>query len=414
MPRARLNELLEHTPLHVTGLGAWSAAGHDAKDLWSSLLAAKSPARWMALPPKIAGGRLPVCEADTPDLDRPPLRRARRMDRSAGFAAAAAWEAWTHAGLHERPVAPERVAVVVGTSRGPMGAVAQSLQELSRGRVLPSLAAGATLASLSGMVASVCGSRGPSLVISAACASSATAITTAAQLLLCGVADVALAGGAEAPLHPAVLAQLHSAGVLSTHAPPRHACRPFDAARSGTVLGEGAAFLVLETAASARRRHARRHARLAGWGLATDPGERAGMRDDASGLANAMRDALALAGFDPARIGYINAHGTGTLLNDLQEARAIRRVFGDTSPRVSSTKPITGHCMGATAALEAVISIQALNHGALPPTLNCDTPDSACPERLVRGAPQPCDLSAVMTNSSGFWGNHASLIFAKP
>jgi 3-oxoacyl-(acyl-carrier-protein) synthase len=395
-------------------MGAWTAAGMGVDALWRAALAGRGLATWQAMPPSVAHGCLPVCAAPTPGATQIPLRKARRADRSIRFALAAAWEAWRDAGLDRSPVAPERIAIVAGTSRGPVWTAADAVEQLARGQMRPSTAAHATLASLSGTLAELCGAAGPSFVVSAACASSATAMATAAQLLLSGVADVALAGGAEAPLHPAVLAQLHAAGVLAMAGDPARACRPFDTGRSGTVLGEGAGFLVLETAASALARKVRSHARLAGWGLATEPGERAGMSDDSHGLVRAMQDALGLAGLPPEAIGHVNAHGTGTVLNDRQEARAMVQVFSQgTSPWVCSTKPVTGHCMGAAAALESILAIQAMNTGWVPPTANCDTPDPGCALPLVRTVPQPCASAAVMTNSSGFWGNHASLVFAK-
>jgi len=395
-------------------MGAWTAAGMGVDALWQSALAGRGLATWLTLPQGIADGRLPVCPARPPVAAQVPLRKARRADRSVQFALAAAWEAWRDAGLDRVPVSPDRIAVVVGTSRGPVWTAAEAVELLARGQMRPSMAAHATLASLSGTLAELCGATGPSFVVSAACASSATAIVTAAQLLLSGVAEVALAGGAEAPLHPAVLAQLHAAGVLATADDPARACKPFDLARSGTVLGEGAAFLVLETGASVRARAARCHARLAGWGLATEPGERAGMSDDSHGLVRAMRDALGLAGAPPEAIGHVNAHGTGTVLNDRQEARAMAQVFSQgMSPWVCSTKPVTGHCMGAAAALESILAIRAMNTGVVPPTANCDALDPECALRVVRTVPQPCACAAVMTNSSGFWGNHASLVFAR-
>jgi 3-oxoacyl-[acyl-carrier-protein] synthase II len=234
------------------------------------------------------------------------------------------------------------------------------------------------------------------------------------MLLLTGQADVVLAGGAEAPLHASVLSQLDAAGVLAaSHSDAARACRPFDAGRSGTVLGEGAGFLVLETLASARGRGAVIHARLAGWGICTEPGERAGISGGNTGLLSAMRNALDAAGLAAEQVGHVQAHGTGTVLNDQREAAAIHALFGDTQPLVSGTKPVTGHCMGATAALESILALQSLTHGMIPPTANCDEPDPACAIRIVQEEARHCGTEAVMTNSSGFWGNHASIVFNK-
>lgn len=410
----RLQSLLQETPLQVTGMGAWSAGGNNVQELWQSVHAGKGLAGWLRLPEAVADGKLPVCTAATPKLTHPALRHLRRMDRAVMLAAAAAWEAWLDAGLETRPASPDRIAVVVGTSRGTVQASKEAQRQLDAGRMFPSTAAHATLASLSGVLAAMCQATGPCLVVSAACASSATALTTAAQLILSGAVDVALAGGAEAPLDPVILAQLHAAGVLATHTDPALACRPFDRHRSGTVLGEGAAFLVLESTASVQRRNAAAYAQFAGWGIATEPGERAGVSEDSRGLTTAMQKALCLAGLSTTDIGYLNPHGTGTKLNDLQEARAILQVFANSpGPLVSATKPVTGHCMGATAALEAIIAIQVLRQGIAPPTGNCADPDPGCSLRLIHERPAPCVTQAVMTNSSGFWGNHASLLFTR-
>jgi 3-oxoacyl-(acyl-carrier-protein) synthase len=414
MPETRLTQLLRETPVLVTGMGAWTAAGRDAAETWTSALCGRSPAVWQEMPEGFSPGRLPVCPAATPTPEDTGLRPHRRTDRLILLAAAAARAAWRDAGLGTSAPSADRIAVVVGTSRGPIAATTDALEQLYRGRLWPSTAAHATPSSLSGTLAGLIGAAGPSLVVSSACASSASAIATAAQLLVSGAADVALAGGAEAPLHPVVIAQLAAAGVLASGAEPAQACRPFDSKRSGTVLGEGAAFLVLETAHSARQRSRIAHASLAGWGLATEPGERAGFSEDSTGLITAMRQALAVASLSPEDIGHVNAHGTGTRLNDAQEALAIREVFGKGGrPLVTSTKPVTGHCMGATGAIEAILAIEALKQRLVPPTANCVHPDPACGLSLALGAPRPCEARAVMTNSSGFWGNHASLIFSK-
>jgi 3-oxoacyl-(acyl-carrier-protein) synthase len=181
------------------------------------------------------------------------------------------------------------------------------------------------------------------------------------------------------------------------------------------VLGEGAAFLVLESLESARQRGAIPLARLAGWSIRSDPSLRAGMDESGTSLAETIRDALRNAGMSPEDIGYLNTHGTGTRLNDLAEARAIHQVFGSTNPGVpcSSTKPVTGHCLGASAAIEAVIGILALQHHCAPPTGACLEHDPECEIRVIRGEGMKFDARAVLSISSGFWGNQAALVFDK-
>jgi 3-oxoacyl-(acyl-carrier-protein) synthase len=229
------------------------------------------------------------------------------------------------------------------------------------------------------------------------------------------MADIVLAGVAEAPLHDVLLAQLASAGVLGTNPDPARACLPFDANRNGTVVGEGAAFLVLESLGSARRRGARVYARFAGWSMNSEPAQRTGISERSEGLQRAMRRAVSMAGLTFADLDYINAHGTGTAMNDRAESLAIAQCnTGQKKVRTSSTKAVTGHCMGAGSAIEAVISILALERQILPPSANCFTQADDCPVELVRDSSRPAEVRAVLTNSLGFWGNHASLVFTEP
>ncbi|MCX7886398.1 MAG: beta-ketoacyl-[acyl-carrier-protein] synthase family protein, partial [Verrucomicrobiae bacterium] len=326
---------------------------------------------------------------------------------------AAARSAWDDAKLPQPPPPASRIGVVVGTSRGPVGTWMESFERLNKTRMLPTLAANSNIVSVGGTLAIALKAHGPTFTVSAACASSAHAIAVAAQQILLGTADVMLAGGTEASLHPLIVAQLLAAGILGEHTEPTKVCRPFARDRNGTILGEGAAFLVLEPARLARARGAKIHAWLAGWSVATEAYQRTGISESAHGMQQVMLNALAMAGLAPEQIGYVNVHGTGTVLGDAREARALRSVFPRTVP-CSSTKPVTGHCMGATSALEAVISILALQQGLLPPTPNCLPLDPACELDIVHTAPRPAPVRAVMCNSAGFWGCNASLIFTAP
>ncbi len=401
-----LPRLLAENPVVATGLGAFCAAGVRVEEVWKRTMAGSSPATWR----RVEGHRVPVCAAPEVEGRRPELRAARGADRVVLMALAAAQQAWDEAGLKIAPPPPSRAAVLVGTSRGPVGKWAEAREQVERGRLHPSLAAAGTIASLSGTLSVALGIQGPAWTVAATCASSAHALALAAQQILLGAADVVLVGGAEASLDPLIIEQLRTARVLGNHEDPARACRPFAADRNGTVLGEGAAFLVLESADSANRRGARAQARLAGWGLSSEACQRTGITADADGLARAMTEALGLAGLDAAQIGYVNVHGTGTPLNDLCEARAMRRVFPQGVP-CSSTKPVTGHCMGAGAALEAVLAILALQRQVLPPTAGAYPVDPDCAVDLIQAAPRPARVQAVMSNSAGFWGNCASLIF---
>jgi 3-oxoacyl-[acyl-carrier-protein] synthase II len=328
------------------------------------------------------------------------------------MALSAANQAWKQAGL-SGAYPDERVGVMVGSSRGPLGKISESFERLGNGGLLPALSAQSSIASLAGALAQNFTLKGPGALIAATCASGAFASAFAAEQILLGKADAMLVGGAEAPLHAVVLAQLQSAGVLGSHEDVRKTCRPFDATRNGMVLGEGSAFFVLEPARLAARRGVPALARLAGWAVGIDDSGRTGVNVDGSGLTQVMTGALHLAGFSPGDIDCIDAHGSGTVVNDVAEARAVSRLFGDRSIPCSSTKPVTGHCLGATPALEAVLCIEALRRQMVLPTANCERLDPKCPIRVVTGEAQPRALAAVMSNSLGFWGYHASLIFAR-
>ncbi|MBI3876947.1 MAG: beta-ketoacyl-[acyl-carrier-protein] synthase family protein [Verrucomicrobia bacterium] len=408
----KLREMLREQPVVVTGMGAVSAAGAGVNLLWQAATRGISPAQWLA-PEQSGTERLPGCVAPTPEFEGEARHLAHKADRCVQLALAAAQQAWAEAKL-PGTTDPQRIGVIAGTSRGPVNKWSESAARLGRGRMLPTLAANSSLACLSGTLSLALHAQGPCFTVSAACASAVSAIGLAAQQILCGAADVMLAGGAEAPLNPIVLAQLHAAGILGHDELPQRACRPFDANRNGTLAGEGAAFLVLESLVSARARGARPLARLAGWAMSSESSTRAGMSETGEGLFRVMRRALDVAELAPRHIGYINAHGTGTRLNDRAEASAIARLFAERPVPCSSTKPVTGHCMGASAALEAVITIMALQTQFLPPTANCETPEVPPQLDLILGKARRAEVSAVLSNSAGFWGHDGALVFTLP
>jgi 3-oxoacyl-(acyl-carrier-protein) synthase len=411
MMSSNLARLLKECPVVVTGMGAVSAAGVGRGALWAASMAGRS----LAVRLGFSGGNYCGCAVSEAAQLAWPSPLLRKSDRAAQLAYLAANEAWQQARLGEVTGFRPRLGIIAGTSRGPVSKLIESYEQVQRGRVKPSLAATSTLASLSGTLAAHFLAGGPALTVSSACASSAAAIALAAEQLILGQADVVLAGGAEAPLLPFVLAQLEASGLLGEADQPAQVCRPFDLHRTGIVLGEGAGFLVLETEAGARQRGANILARLSGWSVRAEGGERTGISERADSLVRVMRESLELAGVAADEVDYLNAHGTGTVLNDRQEAVAMRRVFGERAASVpcSSIKPVTGHCMGAAGALEAVLCVEALHHQMVPPTPNYLTIDPACGLNIVAGAPQPQSLRHVLSNSSGFWGNNAALLFSR-
>ena len=421
-----LHRLLRENPVVVTGQGAYCGAGASVAELWQAVLRGESPADWLPIELAPTGMKVAGCRAPNPS----PTRLTRKLDRSAQLAHAAALEAWSAARLDTQPVAPERIGIFVGTSRGAVGKLADLVAAEVRNRppvgsdgnppphlggyrARPSDAAHCSLANVSGMLSLAFPARGPALTVSATCASGAAAIALAAQQILLGTVDVAIAGGAEAPLHPLVIAQLHAAGILGHDADVCRTCKPFDVARNGIVLGEGAGFLVLESQASAQRRGADILARLAGWSLAAEGAERVGMDRTGVSLSRVLTEALVMAGVVPEQLGYVNAHGTGTVLNDLAEANALHLALGTAASRVpcSSTKAVTGHCLGASAALEAVIAIRAMQEGRLPRTTNCGAPDPEVRLNVLCASREAAGVSSALSVSAGFWGNQAALVF---
>lgn len=394
----------------ITGMGVCTAAGASLEELWQNVLAGHSPAAWRVMADR---SRIAVCAVRELPPRPPGAPHLRHVDRSVRLAQTAAAHAWQDAGLDVGAPDPERFGILCGTSRGPHESFAQSMSELASGRMYPRFAPNTTIASLSGALSATFGAQGPCMTVSATCASGAAAIALGAQQILLGTADVVLAGGAEAPLTDVILAQLQSARVLGSSDDPQRTCRPFDRSRNGTVLGEGAAFLVLESLDSAQARGARVLARLAGWAVGSESGERTGAAENGGGLCRVMRQSLALAALPASAIGYINLHGTGTVLNDRIEPRAVERLLGShlASVPCSSTKPVTGHCMGAAAAIEAVITILALRSGSLPPTINCVEKDPECRLDLITRAPRARSIDAALSTSSGFWGVNAALVF---
>lgn len=407
--------LLADTPVVVTGYGVATAAGNSVAELWQKALYGPSPA---VLREYEIRGRLrefAVCAAPEYEPSHPRVNRFRRMDRSLQLAWVAATHARAMAGLDLANRAAQ-VGLALGSSRGPVGTAQEGFARVGSRRYPPRLATDSTLAAVCGALGQALGLHGPCLSISATCASAAFAIGLAAEQILLGKAHAMLAGGAEAPLSSTLLAQFDATGVLGSHDDPARTCRPFDITRNGLCLGEGSAFLLLESAVSAARRGAVPLARLSGWAMRLDHSGRAGINPAGSGCLAAAQQALELAGLSAEALDYINAHGNGTQLSDAAEARGLSQLLGSRSTIVpcTSTKPVTGHCLGATPAIEAVLCLESIRHQTVPPTLNCTELDPDCPIDPQPSGPRHIPLSHVLSNSLGFWGHHAALIFSRP
>ena len=409
-----LSNLLSENPIVITGMGTFGAAGVSVNELWQAVKNGKSPAIRKEYTIGELSRKFAICCAPPLDPAVDNLHPVRKMDRSLQMGWLAANQAWRQANL-AGALSPLRMGVSVGTSRGSIGKFLESFSSLEKGRLLPTQAADSTFAALTGLLAQKLKLNGPGATLSATCASSAFAITYAAEQILLGKADAMLTGGAEAPLHPLILSQFASAGILGEHEDVAKVCRPFDITRDGMVLGEGSGFLVLESARSAAARGAVPLARLSGWCARLADSGRTSINVTNPCLIDVMEEALDLAGITPEKIGYINAHGTGTKLNDAAEAIAFADLPRNPEIRIpfGSTKAVTGHCLGTTPALEAIICVESLRHQMIPPSASCFHPEPVCLDGSLVQTARPSKIRHVMSNSLGFWGHHATLIFSE-
>lgn len=395
----------------VTGLGVVSPHGLDPESMFAAVLRGESAVR-----PVHEGVLAKPAAAATVDFDETrwfTKLQLAGVDRVSQFAVAAADMALKDAG-GTGGAAPERIGVYGGCGMG--GAAALEAAYRSNGRVPPLTIPAFMPNAPVGHVAMRLGVQGPAITYSVACASSAVAIAEAAKAVQRGEVDVALAGGSEALIVPGVVLAWQAMQTLAPFAPGEHAsaCKPFATDRGGFVLGEGAAFVVIESAERAAARGARAYAEIAGWGISCDATHLT--KPDAPGQARALRQALATAGLTPADVGYCNAHGTATKIGDVVEAEALASVWGDALPglRVSSTKALHGHLLGAAGALEAVITILALQRRQLPPNAHCAAPDPAVPLNLVLGgAADAPALKAAVSSSFAFGGTNSTLLFKR-
>jgi 3-oxoacyl-[acyl-carrier-protein] synthase II len=401
----------------VTGLGATTPLGSDVASTWDALLAGRSGVSritddWVKDFPAQLVARLAADPAG--QLDRV---RARRLDRSQQVAAVAAEEAWRESGAADAGVAPERVAVVFGTGIG--GALTllgqdDILEEKGPKRVSPFTIPMLMPNGPAAAVGLAIGARGGVHAPVSACASGAEAIRWGLDLLRFDRADVVLVGGAEACVHPLPMAGFAAMRAMSTrNDEPGRASRPFDKARDGFVLGEGAAALVLERGDAARARGARIHARLAGAGGTADGYDLVAPHPEGEGAGRAIAAAVRDAGLAPTDIGHVNAHATSTPVGDTAEAAAIRNTIGEHA-LVTATKSQTGHLLGAAGALESVFTILALREQIVPATANLDDPDDDPAVQaldIVRREPRKASLTAAVNDSFGFGGHNIALVF---
>ena len=404
----------------VTGLGCVTPLGNDVETTWQNILDKKSGVDLITYYDTTDY----VCKiaAEIKGFDGTSMfgaREARRMDRGTQFSLAAAQQAVEDAQLEINERNCDRIGAVVGTGIGGIDTLYDQFKNfVKRGpsRVSPFLVPMMLPDTPGGKIAINMGIKGTNFAVVTACATGTNSIGEASEIIRRGQADVMLAGGCEAAIVPLAMASLSKMGAMSTYeGDPTRASRPFNLDRTGFVMGEGGAILVLESLENAQARSARILAELVGYGSTNDAFHISAPAENGSGAAVCMREAIEDAGIEPQEINYINAHGTGTPLNDKSETAAIKTVFKDHAYElaVSSTKSMTGHLIGAAGAIEAIFSVKALQDDILPPTINYEIPDPECDLDYIPNEPRQKQVDYVMSNSFGFGGHNATIILRK-
>jgi 3-oxoacyl-[acyl-carrier-protein] synthase II len=407
----------------VTGMGALSPVGKTLDTIWESMAQGRSGISFIeGIAPErrtcLVGGEIKDFNPEA-YMDK---KEARRMDRFAQFAVAATRLAYKQAGFEqEGQIDPNRLGVVIGSGAGGMETIENQLFScIDKGfskcspflvpMMIPDMAAG--------RVSIAFNAKGPNMALVTACATGTDCIGQAMRMIQMDECDAVLAGGAEAPVTGFSVAGFAAARALTSQSTePEKACKPFDADRDGFIIAEGAGTLVLESYEHAVARGATILGEVVGYGRSSDAFDIVMPHTEGEGAARAMTAALRCANLQPTDIGYINAHGTSTPVGDIAETKAVKRVFGDYAHNgllVSSTKSMHGHMLGATGAVEAIITLLALQHQVAPPTINLNTPAEGCDLDYVANVARPVPtLQYAMSNSFGFGGHNASLIFKR-
>lgn len=404
----------------VTGMGMVSPLGLTVQETWKGILAGKS-------------GVGSVEDFDTTDYstkiwakvknlnieDHIASKDARKMDKFTQFGMIAATEAIAHSGLVIDEKLSLRSGVAVGAGIGGIETINNNYERLLKGgprKVSPFFIPAGIINMVAGQISIQHHLKGPNISVVTACTTGTHNIGLAARMIAYGDADVMVCGGAEMTCTPLCLAGFSAVRSLSKrNDEPEKASRPWDKDRDGFVMGEGAGVLVLEEYDHAKARGAVIYAEIAGFGMTGDAYHITAPDEEADGASRAMSTAISDAGIDCSKIDYINAHGTSTYLNDMNETKAIKRVFGEHAYQlaVSSTKSMTGHLLGAAGAIEAIFSILAIQEQVAPPTINLDNPDEGCDLNYVAHTAQSRPIEYALSNSLGFGGTNGSLIFKR-
>ncbi|MFL2628073.1 MAG: beta-ketoacyl-ACP synthase II [Dehalococcoidia bacterium] len=404
----------------ITGIGMITPLGLDVATTWQNLVAGKSGANTIEhFDPSEFQTQI-ACEVKDFDandfIDR---KKARQLDRFSQFAMSAAQEALAQSNLNLENTDLKKVGVIIASGIGgisTLDAQATVLNERGPKRISPFLIPMMLPDMASGQISMALGTQGPNFCVVSSCSSGAEALGNAWKLINNDEADIVIAGGAEAPICPLAVAGFNACQALSTNNEnPKLASRPFDIARDGFVMGEGSSVLILESEESIIKRDAKPLAELVGYGATSDAFHVTQPHPEGAGATEAMKRALSQANLEPSDIDYINAHGTSTPLNDKFETMAIKKVYTDSAfdIPISSTKSMTGHLLGAGAALEAAFSVLSIQKGVIPPTINLTNQDPECDLDFTANTSIQKNISNVMSNSLGFGGHNSSLIFKK-
>lgn len=404
----------------ITGMGAVTPVGNTVEESWENLTAGRS-------------GIAKIERFDTTDLETKfagevknfdarklfGAKEARRLDRYTHFAMEATRQAVEDSGLLNNGTNRERVGMVIGSCVGGMDAVMDQYDTLNQrgpSRVSPFAITMILPDTAPARIAIDYNITGPNMCVSTACATGTNSLGEAFEMIRRGDADAMLAGGAEAAVNPLIIASFNVMKALSTNNDdPAKACRPFDLNRDGFVMSEGSVVLVLEELEHAKQRGANILAEFIGYGTSVDANHMAAPEENGTGAALSMNRAIEKAGIPPEEVDYVNAHGTGTRLNDVIETTAIKKVLGEHAydAVVSSSKSMTGHLYGAAGAIEAMVCVKVLTDGIIPPTINYETPDPECDLDYTPNSARQADISTAMSNSFGLGGRNATIILRK-
>jgi len=405
-----------HRRVVVTGLGILSPIGNTVDEAWHSCIEGKSGITAVDIglennPVKI-GGRL----KDFYPEDFLDAKEVRRIDPFIQYGIIAANQSIDNSGILESNIDLTKVGVNFGSGIGGIDTIEKNkiiLEEKGYKKVSPFFVPGSIVNMISGLVSIKHGFMGPNTSVVTACSTGNHCIGTAARSIACGEADVMIAGGAEMASTPLSIAGFISARALSLNSNPEAASRPWDIDRDGFVLSDGAGSLVLEEYEHAKARGANIHAEVIGFGTSSDAYHMTAPPEDGRGAALAMLNAINDAEINLSEIDYINAHGTSTPLGDIAETIALKKVFKDAVPQISSTKSMTGHTLGAAGAIESIFCIKAINKGIIPPTINLENPDPLCDLNYTPLVSTEKEVTVAMNNSFGFGGTNSTLVFKK-